>query len=333
MLILGIESSCDETSASLVSNGNELLSNVISSQNEIHAKYGGIVPEIASRKHMEMIIPVVREALSKAKKNLKDLDGIAVTMGPGLIGSLLVGLSTAKSISFCNNIPLIGVNHLHAHLCSILLENDPAYPCIGLIVSGGHTSLYLCESPTDMKLLGKTQDDAAGEVFDKVAKFMGLPYPGGIEIEKIAKGIEDDDYKFPRPMLNKKSFNFSFSGLKTSVINTVRRFEGKLSKNELKKIAASFQMAIVDTLCKKLKIAMDSTGCKSTIICGGVAANTRLREQVKLLSEKNGYNYYIPSKVLCTDNAAMIAACGSLLLKEGKRDSFDLNASSNLEKF
>ncbi len=331
MKVLGIESSCDETSASVVKDTTEVLSNVVASQDLIHAKFGGVVPELASRRHMEIVLPVIKKALKNASVNAEEIDAVAVTKGPGLIGSLLVGLNVAKSLSYCLKIPLIGVNHLHAHLCAVLLEKaKPSYPCIGMIVSGGHTSLYKIKSPLDIELLGKTRDDAAGEAFDKVSKILGLGYPGGIQIEKIARGVDSSNFDLPRPLTDKTSLDFSFSGLKTAVLNITRKTNDKSSKNKAK-IASSFQEACIDTLIHKITVAVRSTDIPRVIVCGGVAANQRLREKLKDSSLENEYEFFIPGKSLCTDNAAMIACAGSLLLNKGLRDNLALNAYANLE--
>lgn len=332
MLVLGIESSCDETAASIVLDGKKILSSIVASQDKIHARYGGVVPELASRRHIEVIIPVVKTALSRAQVDLKSIKGIAVTKGPGLVGSLLIGLSVAKSLSLCLGIPLIGINHLQAHLLAAELEeNPPIYPCIGLVVSGGHTSLYLLKNSTNMTLLGKTRDDAAGEAFDKVAKLLNLGYPGGIQIEKISAGVEHNEVIFPRPLLDKDSLDFSFSGLKTSVVNLYKKHNQYIREEFKKKIASAFQEAVVDTLVQKLKTAFDKTKLKRGIICGGVAANQRLRDKVKEEFVEKNYDIYIPKKSLCTDNAAMVAAVGFIYLSQDKKDDLRLNAISNLE--
>lgn len=332
MLILGIESSCDETAASVVSEGRDILSSVVASQDKIHSRYGGIVPELASRRHIEIILPVVKEALKKASSTLGDIGAIAATCGPGLVGSLLVGLSFAKSLSYCTGKPLIGVNHLHAHLSAArLADEQPEYPCVGLIVSGGHTSLYRLNSPIEIELLGKTRDDAAGEAFDKVAKLLDLGYPGGVRIEKISEGLDPNRIRFPRPLSDRSSLDFSFSGLKTSVINMYRQKEKPLS-NEIKgEIAAGFQEAVIDTLVSKLTAALKRTALNSAIVCGGVAANRRLREKIASELSACGTKVVIPDKRLCTDNAAMIAAAGYLKYSSGRSDGIDLNAFANLE--
>ena len=332
MLILGIESSCDETAASVLMDGNKILSSAVASQDKIHSIYGGVVPELASRSHIEAIIPVIKKALKDAQVKLNDIDGIAVTKGPGLVGSLLIGLSAAKSISFFTNKPIVGVNHLHAHLLAASLEdNVPEYPCVGLVVSGGHTSLYLLQNQLDIRLLGKTRDDAAGEAFDKVAKLLNLGYPGGIQIEKISKGIDPAGINFPRAFLEKNSLDFSFSGLKTSVVNLCKNHKGNINDGLKRKIASSFQEAVVDVLVKKMFAALESTNTKKGLICGGVAANERLRQRMTEAFSKKGYEIFIPRKSLCTDNAAMVAKAGYLLLQSGVRDDLRLNASSNLE--
>lgn len=329
MLILGIESSCDETAASVVRSGKTILSSVVASQDSVHARYGGVVPELASRRHIENIIPVIKRALKNAPVSLKDIEGIAVTKGPGLVGSLLIGLSVAKSISYSMKAPLVGINHIEAHLMAVnLSERPPEYPYVGMVVSGGHTSLYLLKGPTDLTLLGKTRDDAAGEAFDKVAKLLGLGYPGGIQIEKISRGITSTLY-LPRPMSQEPSLDLSFSGLKTSVLNIYKK-ENKVTDELKRDISAGFQDAVVDILTQKLRSAMDMTGVKRAVICGGVAANEKLRRSSKDL-ERSGYEVSIPPKDLCTDNAAMVAALGYIYLSKGSRDGLKLNARANLE--
>lgn len=306
--ILGIETSCDETAAAVVKNGCQVLSNIISSQINTHSIYGGIVPEIASRMHTEKILQIIREALLVADVKNDDIDSIAVTQGPGLIGSLLIGLSTAKSLAFGLNKPLIGVNHLEAHITAIHLEQDVEFPFISLIVSGGHTNLYFVNNFLDFRLLSNTRDDAAGEAFDKGAKVLNLGYPGGVEIDRHAKKGNKDKIKFPRP-LNDNSLDFSFSGIKTSLINYLNK-NALMNDNELNDICASYQEAIVQTLVKKTLNAVNKFDVKNVVIAGGVACNSRLRELSKEIFENKGISVFIPSPVLCTDNAAMIAALG-----------------------
>ncbi len=322
-LILGIESSCDETAAAVVKDGKELLSNIVSSQIDIHNIFGGVVPEIASRKHTETIVEVIKQSLKEASIELKDIDAIAVTEGPGLIGSLLIGISTAKSLAFALDKPLVGVNHLEAHISAIHLQDKIGFPFIALIVSGGHTNLYLVNDYLDFKLIGNTRDDAAGEAFDKGAKMLGLGYPGGMQVDKLAKKGSANAIRFPRP-LNDKSFDFSFSGLKTSLINFVNK-NGVNSDEELNNICASFQEAIVETLIKKTLNAAKKYKVENILIAGGVACNSRLRELSKENIETKGFKVFIPAPNLCTDNAAMIAALGHYRYKNN--DISDLRLS------
>ncbi|MGH7885552.1 MAG: tRNA (adenosine(37)-N6)-threonylcarbamoyltransferase complex transferase subunit TsaD [Thermodesulfobacteriota bacterium] len=325
-LILGIESSCDETSAAVVKNGKVMLSNVVSSQIEIHNLFGGVVPEIASRKHTETIIEVINQALLKSEVTLKEVDAVAVTEGPGLIGSLLIGISTAKTLAFSIDKPLVGVNHLEAHISAIHLQDEIDFPFVSLIVSGGHTNLYLVNDYLDFKLLGNTRDDAAGEAFDKAAKVLNLGYPGGIEIDKRAKHGDPKSIKFPRPF-NNKTYDFSFSGLKTSLINFVNKNKIK-DENELNNICASFQEAIVETLIDKLLNAAEKMKVKNILIAGGVACNSRLRQLSRERIENNGIKVFIPAPALCTDNAAMIAALGYYKYKNGEFSDLSLSPYS-----
>jgi len=327
-VILAIESSCDETSASVVVNGKKILSNIINSQVKLHSKFGGVVPEIASRKHVEAISYVVDEALKVAGKTLNDIDAVAVTRGPGLVGSLLVGLSYGKSIAYSKNIPLIGVNHLKGHISAAYLEHDVTYPYVSLLVSGGHTELYLVKAHDDMTLLGRTRDDAAGEAFDKASKIMGLGYPGGIVIDNLAKSGDVNFHKFPRALNCKTSFDFSFSGVKTSFRNYLLNHDKEFIDNNINSILASFQEAIVDVLERKSFIALKTHGVKDLVVSGGVAANSRLRERFMKRSEEEGVNVYIPSKVLCTDNAAMIGAAAHFEYVAGNFVDLTLNAVS-----
>jgi len=326
MLVLGIESSCDETAAAVISNG-KMRSNVIASQIAVHSPYGGVVPEIASRKHIEAINPVICRALCDANVKLRDIEGIAVTRGPGLIGSLLIGLSTAKALAFALDIPLVGVNHLEGHIAAAFLaEKAPAIPFMALVVSGGHTSVYLAKNYHDFELMGQTRDDAAGEAFDKAAKLLNLGYPGGVVIDKISKGANPKAVVFPRAM--KDSPDFSFSGLKTSLLTMLKKRGRDFAPEELPDIVASYQEAIVDVLLEKTIKAAKDNDVNRIVVCGGVAANSRLRERFAEETAARNLELFIPPVILCTDNAAMIGAIGEIMLKNGHRDSLDLNAVS-----
>lgn len=325
-IILGIETSCDETSVAIVENGKKVLSNIVSSQIEIHKKYGGVVPEIASRQHMKHILISLSEALEKAKMTLDEIDGIAVVNGPGLKGSLLIGLSFAKAIAYVIKKPLISVNHIEGHIyANFLCHKDIAFPFLSLIVSGGHTSLILVQAMGEHTTLGSTRDDAAGEVFDKVAKYLNLCYPGGPVIEELSLKGKDDAIDFPRPLISASNFDFSFSGLKTAVIyyvNKVRKFDNKLP---LEDICASFQKAVFDTLISKTLLAAKKYNIENIILGGGVTANECLRKLMLDAGKKNKLNIYFPSRELCTDNAAMIAVVGYFKLLKGFQDSFDID--------
>jgi N6-L-threonylcarbamoyladenine synthase len=327
MLVLGIESSCDETAAAVVANGEKLLSNVIASQIGVHSKYGGVVPEIASRKHMEAIVPVILQALENAAVTLNDIGGIAVTRGPGLVGSLLVGLSMAKALAFAQRIPFVGVNHLEGHVAAIFLtQKAPEFPFVALVVSGGHTNVYLVRDFQDFTVLGQTRDDAAGEAFDKAAKLLNIGYPGGVVIDRLAKKGDRDRMAFPRAM--KDSPDFSFSGVKTSLLMLLKKQGRPFTEEELPHVAASYQEAIVDVLVEKTFNAAQRAGVSRVVICGGVAANSRLRERFLNEGVKRSLDVFIPPMVLCTDNAAMIAVVGAHLLGKGERGSLNLNAVS-----
>jgi len=325
-IIMGIETSCDDTSIAIVENGKKILSNIISSQTKIHQKYGGVVPEIASRKHMEYIYIVCKEALEEAKINLGDIEGIAVANGPGLKGSLLVGLSFAKAVAFALNKPLVGVNHIEGHIfANYLSNNDIKTPFIALVVSGGHTSLIVSNELGVYETIGKTRDDAAGEVFDKIAKYLDLGYPGGPVIEELAKSGDKNAINFPRPLIKNTTLDFSFSGLKTSVIYYTKEIESKRKKLEKENICASFQQAAVETLVKKTLSAANKHSINRILIGGGVAANESLRRELKEKASREKITVYYPSKELCTDNAAMIAVAGYYKIKKGYRDSYDLD--------
>jgi N6-L-threonylcarbamoyladenine synthase len=326
LIVLGIESSCDETAAAVVENG-KMRSNVIASQVKFHSPYGGVVPEIASRKHIEAIVPVIKQALSDAGLEMKDIQGIAVTRGPGLVGSLLIGLSTAKALAYALDIPLVGVNHLEGHIAAIFLdERAPVFPFAALIVSGGHTNIYRVNSYQDFYLLGQTRDDAAGEAFDKGAKLLNLGYPGGVVIDKMAKNGNPRAVAFPRAM--KDSKDFSFSGLKTSLLTMLKKRGCDFSVDELPDIVASYQEAIVDVLVDKTMRAAQENNLNQIVVCGGVAANSRLRHKFAEAASRKKIELFIPPVILCTDNAAMIAAIGEIMMKNCQRDSLDLNAIS-----
>ena len=334
MLVLAIETSCDDTGAAVVLDGRKILSNVVSSQVSIHQKYGGVVPELASRRHIESIVPIVTEALETAKVTLRDIDGISVTQGPGLVGSLLVGLSFAKSLSFVTGLPFVGVNHIEAHLSAIFLnKNPPKFPFIGLVVSGGHTSLFRVDGFGKYKGLGQTRDDAAGEAFDKVAKLLGLGYPGGPIIDELSKSGNPRAIRFPRPSLGKNSLDFSFSGLKTAVVNYVKAHPepiGGYPEDLIRDIVSSFQEAVVDVLVKKTLQAAQQQGLRKVVLSGGVAANQHLREKIKEEASQQKVKVYMPSPSFCTDNAAMVGVVGYEYLKRGIRSPLSLNAFSNL---
>ena len=327
MLVLGIESSCDETAASVVQDGTVLLSNVIASQVKVHARYGGVVPEIASRKHIEAIVPVILQAFEDAGTTIEGIDGIAVTRGPGLIGSLLVGLSTAKALALARHLPLVGVNHLEGHVAAaFLMDPPPEFPFIALVVSGGHTTIYRVEGFQRFTLLGQTKDDAAGEAFDKAAKLLEIGYPGGVVIDRLAKQGNRQAFPFPRAI--RERLDFSFSGLKTSLLTTLKKRGSPFTSEELPDLTASYQEAICDVLVEKTLRAAAMTATTCIVVCGGVAANSRLRERFYSDAGSAGIRVFIPPPVLCTDNAAMIAVVGTHLLKEGRRDGWALNAVS-----
>ena len=331
-LILGIESSCDETAAAVVADGRRVLSNVIASQIDLHARYGGVVPEIASRQHLESMLPTIQEALSEAGVGLSDLDAIAVTRGPGLIGTLLVGLSAAKALAFATGLPLVGVNHLAGHIyANFLVEPPPVFPFVCLIVSGGHTDLVYLRSHSEHELLGRTRDDAAGEAFDKVARVLGLGYPGGPQVERLAAAGDPTAVAFPRAYLD-DSLDFSFSGLKTAVLQRVHKHPPD-SDPARAALAASFQAAVVEVLADKLIRAARSKGAPQVLLAGGVAANGALRSAVAARAARAGLRFGFPPPLLCTDNAAMIAAAGYYALQAGQVDALDLNADASLPLF
>jgi N6-L-threonylcarbamoyladenine synthase len=326
LIVLGIESSCDETAAAVVRDG-KMLSNVIATQIKDHSAFGGVVPEIASRKHLEAISPVIERALADAKLTLNGIEGIAVTRGPGLVGSLLVGLSTAKALAYALGIPLAGVNHIEGHvMASFLSDEKPQFPFIALVVSGGHTNVYLVNDYHQFCRLGQTRDDAAGEALDKAARLLGLGYPGGVIIDKLSVNGNPEAYDFPRAM--KDSSDFSFSGLKTSLLNMLKKRGRPFSDDELPDVAASYQEAIVDVLVRKTVREGLVHNIRQLVVCGGVAANSRLRHRFTEAARAEGMDLFIPPMVLCTDNAAMIAVLGEIILKNRGGDPLDLNAVS-----
>lgn len=331
VLILAIESSCDETAASVVKNGREVLSNIISSQIDLHTIYGGVVPEIASRKHIEKINQVIEEALKEANCSLDDIAAIAVTYGPGLVGALLVGVSAAKAISFAANKPLIGVHHIEGHISANFIENrqlEPPFAC--LVVSGGHTHLVAVKDYGAYEILGYTRDDAAGEAFDKVARAIGLGYPGGPKIDKISKEGNPEAIKFPRAKVAGSSYDFSFSGLKSAVLNYLNSCEMKNIAVNKADVAASFQKAVIDVLVEHSLQAIKEYGYEKFAIAGGVASNSSLRAAFKTACELHKIALYQPSPIFCTDNAAMIGVAGYYEYIKGVRSGYDLNAIPNL---
>lgn len=349
MLVLGIETSCDETAASVVRDGVVALSDVVVSQIDVHKDFGGVVPELASRKHVEAISPVIDKALGDAGVPLDTIEGIGVTRGPGLIGSLLVGIAAAKGMALALDVPLCGVNHVHGHLFAVFLErNDVGFPFVGLVVSGGHTSLYHVAGPLEIELMGRTRDDAAGEAFDKVAKLLGLGYPGGAIIERMAQGVDPGVLRFPRALMEGEQLDFSFSGLKTAVLRCAEEMFGAHRRNdrpgsfhplvtlerkedtleEVRSIAAAFQEAVVDVLVTKAFRAAVQRRVNKLVVCGGVAANGALRRAMKEEGRHLGIEPVFPSPRLCTDNGAMIAARAEVLFSSGMRDTLTFGAKS-----
>ena len=332
IVILGIESSCDETAASVVRNGREVLSNVISSQIALHTLYGGVVPEIASRKHIEKINVVIEEALAEAHMTLDDIDAIGVTYGPGLVGALLVGVSEAKAIAYAKNLPLIGVHHIEGHISANYIENkdlEPPFAC--LVVSGGHTHLVIVKDYGKYEIVGRTRDDAAGEAFDKVARAIGLGYPGGPKIDKVSKEGNPNAIAFPRAKVADSAYDFSFSGLKSAVLNYLNGCKMKNIPIVQADVAASFQKAVVDVLVEHAMHAVEEYGFKKFAIAGGVASNSALRSAMEEACKKRGVAFYHPSPILCTDNAAMIGAAAYYEYINGTRSGWDLNAVPNLK--
>lgn len=330
-LVLGIESSCDETAAAVLADGRRVLSSVVASQVKDHAPFGGVVPELASRRHLENAAPVVRAALQEAGVGLADLSGIAVTQGPGLIGALLVGLNLAKALAWARELPIAGVSHLEGHLMALTLaEEPPPYPHLALLVSGGHTSLYLVRGPLDQEELGQTVDDAAGEAYDKVAKLYGLGYPGGVIIDRLAAQGDPEAIVFPRPRLHDGTLDFSFAGLKTAVLQFRQKHQGQPYRIE--DLCAGFQEAVAEVLVKKALRAAQAHGIRHLALAGGVAANRRLRELTASAAAEAGMGATLPPLSLCTDNAAMIAAAGCAALRQGQRLALDGDAVSRLPR-
>ncbi len=331
MIVLGIESSCDETAAAVVRDGHQVLSSVVASQVAVHHPYGGVVPELASRKHIEAIVPVVNEAIAKADITAFQIDGVAVTQGPGLVGSLLVGFSFAKGFAYGHGIPWIGVDHLEGHINSVFLEPaPPPFPFVALLVSGGHTSIYHVTSHRTFHPMGQTRDDAAGEAYDKVAKMLGLGYPGGVVIDGLAAQGDPDQVFFTRPYLDKNQFEFSFSGIKSAVSRYIQTHP-ETYKDDQAHIAAGFQAAVVDVLSYKIIHAAKEKGCSHLAVVGGVAANRGLREAVTRDAGERGITVHIPSLDLCGDNAAMVAAVGYHRLKAGEHSGMDDDVYSRVK--
>lgn len=330
MLILGIETSCDETSVALVRDGKEILSNLILSQLDVHSDFGGVVPELACRRHLEVINPLLEQAMQEAKVSWKDIDAVAVTRGPGLVGAVLIGVAAAKALALSLDIPLIGVNHLEAHIYSnYLQEGEMPFPAVALLVSGGHTSLVYLKNHGEYEIIGETRDDAAGEAFDKVARMLDLGYPGGPIIDRLSNEGNRQAVVFPRAMMEKKdNFDFSFSGLKTAVVYYLKSEESK--SQDKANIAAGFQEAAVDVLVTKTLRAAKKYGVSHVLLAGGVARNSRLRNELKRRARSQKLTFHIPSPVLCTDNAAMVATVGHFMLQKGLTADLSLDALPNL---
>jgi N6-L-threonylcarbamoyladenine synthase len=325
LLVLGLETSCDETAAAVVEDGRRVLADVVSTQVDIHRRWGGVVPELASRNHVVQVMPVVHEALTRAQKTLADVDLIAVTSGPGLIGALLVGVQVAKGLSLATGKPFVGANHLEGHLLAIrLIEDAPEPPFLGLVVSGGHTSLYEVQAYGRYRLVGSTRDDAAGEAYDKTARILGLPYPGGLPIDQLAQKGDPEAIRFPRALPG-DTFDVSFSGLKTAVLHHVQK-HGVPEGQALADLCASFQEAVADVLSRKLVAAARRLGHQQLVLCGGVAANSRLRALCTERARERGLSMFLPPVRLCTDNGAMIAVAGYEAYRRGLRGDFRLAA-------
>lgn len=330
-LIMGVETSCDETSVAVVKDGKEILANIIASQIDLHKKFGGVVPEEASRKHIELINPVVQEALDGAGVSLADLDGIGVSYGPGLVGALLVGVMTAKSLAYAKGLRLIGVNHVEAHMYANFLDYPHlSFPLICLVVSGGHSQIVYLAGHGQYQVLGRTRDDAAGEAFDKVARALNLGYPGGPVIDRLAREGDSKAVELPRARLKDDPYGFSFSGLKTAVLNYVNRTKQRGEEINLPDLAASFQQAVVDVLVTKTVLAAKERGVKTILLAGGVAVNSQLRREMKERAEGEGIDVLYPSPILCTDNAAMVACLAHYKMQKGLFAPWSLNARANL---
>lgn len=330
LIVLAIETSCDETAASVVRNGREILSNAISSQIALHEKFGGVVPEVASRKHVEKMNPIIVEALETAGVTLQEIDAVAVTYGPGLVGALLVGLAEAKAIAFALDVPLIGVHHIEGHISANYIEHDLEPPFLCMVVSGGHTHLVNVKDYGSYEIIGKTRDDAIGEAYDKVARSIGLGYPGGPKIDVLAKEGNGEAIKFPRAYLEKGSYDFSFSGIKSAVLNYLNQMKMKSEEINKADVAASFQEAVVEVIVAKTICAAKEFGFDQIALAGGVASNSRLREKMAEEAKKNNLKLCYPSPIYCTDNAAMIGVAGYYDYKNGLSHDMTLNALSNL---
>ena len=331
LIVLGIETSCDETAASVIRNGTEISSNVVASQIESHKRFGGVVPELASRQHVDQITIVISEALEKAEVTFNEIDALAVTKGPGLVGALLVGVNAAKALALSHQIPLVGVHHIAGHIYANRLITEMRFPLLSLVVSGGHTELIIMEEHGSFKVIGETRDDAAGEAYDKVARMLKLPYPGGPHIDRLAHEGEPT-LKLPRAWLEDGSYDFSFSGLKSAVINTIHNAEQRGESILPENLAASFQESVIEVLTEKTLRAAREYGVKQVLLAGGVAANAGLRSSLKtVIHDLPDVELVIPPIHLCTDNAAMIAAAGSILFEKGKRDKMSMNAHPGLD--
>ncbi len=331
MKFLAIESSCDETAAAVVENGRKIISSIIASQVEEHKLYGGVVPEIASRRHCECITNITKEALKEAHLTLKDIDGICVTYAPGLIGALLVGVNFAKGLSFASGLPLIPIHHLRSHIAAnYITHQDLEPPFLCLVVSGGHSHIVEVKDYTELRVIGKTRDDAAGEAFDKAARAMGMSYPGGIYLDKIAENGNPDAFKLPRPVINNAPYDFSFSGLKTAIVNLIHNASQKGEELPVADLSASFRKAVVECLISNFVSAGRDMGYKKLVLAGGVSANRYLRQRLREECEKNNWQYYYPELKLCGDNGAMVGAQGYYEFLSGKRAMLDLNAIASI---